>query len=529
MKFYDKVQIVVQSGKGWDGATSARREAGVPYGWPNGWNGWHGGSVILQADRNYNTLLHLKFAKEWSAKHGEHGESADKYGRSAEDLIISLPVGSLIKVVTAESSQIIYHFTKHGEQFVICKGWIGWAGNMHFKNSLVQFPDFALEGEPGQKKTIEIELQLLADVGLIGMPSVGKSSIINSISNSKAKVAEYHFTTLVPNLGSVAYGDASWNVIDIPGLVEWASEGKGLGNEFLRHVLKARLFCFVLDVTRWDEGIKEFGMLWREIIAYIVSRFNESFEFGYEIQSVSFELIIEHNQIILYIKDQNGKLLLQKWIVRIINKIDELSDKEVLHEYREQLLDHITSVFGELWSHITKEVLKEQIIEYSTILDEHKAPLLQFMRNKLSHVEEFSMSYEQHTYASIKWNHTKDIQLVGELSDEKVQDLLHELGFQPQERDEEFYKKPDEDNNNSDPDVSKTPRKLWKLFDPQVARLSYQLPWWKVLAEERFWRVMKQQGLRKWLHKVGVRTGDLLWVIADYDSNQHIVFPYALE
>ncbi len=211
----------------------------MPYGGPNGGNGGHGGSVIFQADSNYNTLLHLRFQKERTAHHGFPGESADKYGKSAEDLVIPVPVGSIIKIVhvvsegdeeemethyefdhngllqdtdeveseeenlvtpEVKTSKIVYHFTEHGEQFVICKGGIGGAGNMHFKNSTVQFPDFSLGGEPGQKKTIEIELQLLADVGLIGVPSVGKSSIINSISNSKAKVAEYHFTTLVPNL-----------------------------------------------------------------------------------------------------------------------------------------------------------------------------------------------------------------------------------------------------------------------------------------------------------------------------------------
>jgi GTP-binding protein len=581
MKFYDKVNITCVSGKWWDGATAARREAGVPYGGPSGGNGGHGGSVIFQADSNYNTLLHLRFQKERTAQEGFPGESADKYGKSAEDLIIPVPVGSIICIVDAiesndnqndeseeyededlsgednlelkakkqEPRTIVYHFTEHGEQYKVCKWGIGGAGNMHFKNSLVQYPDFSLFGEPGQKKMIEVELQLLADVWLIGMPSVGKSSIINSISNSKAKVAEYHFTTLVPNLGSVKRNDTGRNIIDIPGLVEGASEGKGLWNEFLRHVLKARLFAFVLDISRWDEGIKEFGILWNEIIAYIKTRFVWSMEFGYEITDIRFALTTKNNQLILYIYDQDDNLLLQKGIVWIVNKIDEVMDDEIINEYKNQLIEHIIKTFEErkikdLKTKDILNVLNKQIMEYSTILDNLKKPLLQFMYEKLQGIEEYIVRFDPVEAKKLESN--RSIELIGTIDEEDVQDLLSDLWYQIQEREQpdgfedEDFEDEEELEESDDEEVVVIKEKqnnqkeavhvkqLFRISERELNRLAYQMHWWKVLAEEWFWRVMKQQGMHKRLNKSWVKTWDLLRVVADYDSNKHIIFPYML-
>jgi GTP-binding protein len=587
MKFYDKVQIICISWKWWDGATSARREAWVPYGGPNGGNGGHGGSVIFQADSNYNTLLHLRFQKERAALHGFPGESSDKYGKSAEDLIIPVPVGSIIKIVhapaegdeehienhyefdhngmlhdngldeedelhpeTVKTSKIVYHFTEHGEQFVICKGGIGGAGNMHFKNSTVQFPDFSLAGEPGQKKTIEIELQLLADVGLIGMPSVGKSSIINSISNSKAKVAEYHFTTLVPNLGSVIYNDQSWNIIDIPGLVEGASEGKGLGNEFLRHVLKARLFAFVLDISRYDQGILEFGKLRNEILTYIQTRFIGSQEFGFEIEDVSFEMEIKTNEnnkdksIVLNIHDQEGRLLLQKGIIRIMNKVDEVMegevvDSEVINEYKNQLIEHISESFKtskyKIKTKIPTDVIGEQIFTYSIIFDQFRKPLLQFMYNKLQIISAYVLHFDP--VSAENKQKDRSLELLGDVEDEDIHALLLEMGYQVQDWTSEDIQKEyklimDDDDSIEeeleDKDIL-APKKVFVVYEKDLSRLAYQLPRWKVLAEEWFWRVMKQQGLHKWFNKAGVKIWDILWIQSDYNSKRHIIIQYALK
>lgn len=569
MKFYDKTQILCISWAGGNGAVSARREAWVPYGWPSGWNWWHGGSVIFQADENYNTLIHLRFQKEWIAKEGFPGESADKYGKSSEDLIIPVPIGSLIKILpmTQEIAHddkgqdkynfksgaytdddeeimnydswianedrsdelegdgtIVYHFTEHGEQFVICKWGIGWAGNMHFKNSLVQYPDFALMGEPGQKRMVEIELQLLADVWLIGMPSVGKSSIINSISNSKAKVAEYHFTTLVPNLWSVQYHDTSRNVIDIPGLVDGASTGKWLGNEFLRHVLKARIFMFVLDITRYDEGILEFGILRKEIVHYMKQRFVGSQEFGYEIEDIHLGLEIIDNQIIVYLTDQNQQILLKKGIARVINKIDEVMDEETIQEYKSELLKHTLSTFAtqfplkklKLSEKDLGKAIQQQIIEYSTILDYLKPKLLESMVKSLQSVPVYHIHYDPMIIKNKRIE--QSIELVGECGDEEVQELLRDLGYNDisYEDDEEEVQE------------YMSQRKLRRISDPDVTRLGYQLQWWKVLAEEWFFRVLKQQGVHKRLNRNGVKNGDLLRVIGDYNSSRHIVFRYAL-
>lgn len=597
MKFYDKVQIICTSGNGWNGATSARREAGVPYGWPNGGNGGHGWSVIFQADSNYNTLIHLRFQKERTAKEWGPWESTDKYGKSAEDLIIPVPVGSIIKVIDNEyiwfhtedkddevipvrrnengevfddededdfstenennsysswygSAKVVYHLTNHGDTYTICYGWQGGAGNMHFKNSHVQYPDFSLLGEPGQEKTVEIELQLLADVGLIGMPSVGKSSIINSVCNTKAKVAEYHFTTLVPNLGSVKYNDEGRNIIDIPGLVEWASEGKWLGNDFLRHVLKARLFAFVLDITRWDEGIMEFGKLRKEILHYISTRFVWSSEFGFKIESISFVLYTENNQIILRIYDQDERLVLEKWILRIVNKIDEVMDEEILSEYKNQLMRHIIESFA--WSDLENKINKKSleslishnIFEYSTILDQLKKPLLQIMMEKLQNITPFNIHFDP--VEARKLERKRRVEEIGNLDDESTQKVLSDLWFQLQDfatifgENEEVDREDDQEEELDEygevvvkDDVIEASedervKKLFKLYDPEVSRLWYQLPWWKVLAEERFRRVIKQQGVHKWLWKAWVKNGDILWIVWDYNSKKHVVCAYAL-
>jgi GTPase involved in cell partitioning and DNA repair len=587
MKFYDKVQIICISGNGGDGATSARRESGVPYGGPNGGNGGHGGSVVFQADSNYNTLLHLRMKKEWASQDGGPGESTDKYGKSAEDLIIPVPVWSIIKIVTTTESDvveedenkynfkeeyddfeddfieptekhvettIVYHFVEHGEQFTICRWWLGGAWNMHFKNSQVQYPDFSLMGEPGQKKHIEIELQLLADVGLIGMPSVGKSSIINSVSNTKAKVAEYHFTTLIPNLWSVKHNGESWNIIDIPGLVEWASEWKWLGNEFLRHVLKARLFAFVLDITRWDEGIFEFGKLWNEILTYIHSRFIGSQEFGFMINDIRFDLEIIDNQTILQIYDQDDRLLLQKSIAWIVNKIDEAMDEEILTQYKSQLIDHALEAFNKTWllkdkkKSQHKQALSHQVFEYSTILEQFKKPLLQFMFEKIQGIQPFSVHFDP--VEAAKLERKRWIEKIWTLEDEEVVDTLSELWFyvqdfaaqasdygviEDEEDEEEDDNESEYENDTEEADlpvpVEKDviwPKKVFKLYEREVTRLWYQLPWWKVLAEEWFWRVMKQQGLHKWLNKVWVKNGDILRVVGDYNSNKHVIFMYML-
>ncbi len=273
MQFYDEVRITVASGKGGDGIASGRRAPWIPLWWPSWWDGGDGGSVFFVASKDENTLIDYKYKKQFKAKPWEPGRTKDQYGAHGENLELIVPIGTMIK--DTESWKLIAQLEHDKQKIEILKGGEGGLGNIHFKDAVNQYPNFYTLGEPGQEKEITLELQLLADVGLIGSPSVWKSSLINCMADVKAKVADYPFTTLVPNLGSVSVWDYRFNVIDIPGLIEGASEGKGLGNAFLRHVLKARVFAFVADLSRFESWIKETVGLFHEIIRYITNRFGE--------------------------------------------------------------------------------------------------------------------------------------------------------------------------------------------------------------------------------------------------------------
>ncbi len=284
----------------------------------------------------------FKYHKIHKAVGWSRGESREKYGKNAEDLILYVPLGTVVKdrsnghvLFVAESVLDI--------PYLLLKWWDGGAGNMHFKNSILQYPDFCLNGEPWQYLELELELQLLSDIWLIGTPSVGKSSIINMVSNAKAQVAEYHFTTITPNLGSVTCDGVDWNVIDIPGLIEWASDGKGLGIEFLRHILKCSIFNFVIDFGRWDAGIAEFGVLWNEILTYCRVRFAE--EYDVTTDEIYFVLSNEGDVLILTIGYGSSldtmSVITRKVLLRTINKSDESDDQELRDEYQISLTTHI--------------------------------------------------------------------------------------------------------------------------------------------------------------------------------------------
>ena len=233
----------------------------------------------------------------------------------------------------------MHAFTTDGEEWTVVSGGEGGVGNMHFKDSINQYPNFALLGEPGQEKEIVLELQLLADVALIGSPSVGKSSLINSISNTKAKVADYPFTTLVPNLGSVIYEDKHFNVIDIPGLIKGAAEGKGLGNAFLRHILKSRIFCIVLDIDRYDTGLSEAADLLTELMQYIKHKCDPEAE-----EEIQVDIKAEEGMLTLYAYYED-RVVLEKRLVFLVNKYDLVNDQEILKEYTTQLTTQLLAFF----------------------------------------------------------------------------------------------------------------------------------------------------------------------------------------
>ena len=252
MKFIDEVKIRVIAGDGGRGCISFRREKFVPRGGPNGGNGGKGGNVIALADPQLTTLLDLRYQKQYKADRGEHGLGKDQHGKTGEDRVIKVPVGTIIR--DAGTGELIGDLKEANQHVVVAAGGRGGKGNAHFVSSTHRSPRFAQPGEPGEDKELEIELRLLADVGIIGLPNAGKSTLIAAISAVRPKIADYPFTTLVPNLGVVGYGEGkSFVVADIPGLIEGAHAGHGLGHKFLRHVTRTSLLIHLLDASNIDE------------------------------------------------------------------------------------------------------------------------------------------------------------------------------------------------------------------------------------------------------------------------------------
>ncbi len=245
--FIDEVIVELQAGDGGNGCMAFRREKYIPMGGPYGGNGGHGSDIIFEVDEGLNTLIDLKYARIIKGKKGANGEGKAKQGKSSEDVVVKVPLGTVI--TDLESGLIIADLTKKGDTVVVAEGGRGGRGNMAFATRMNPAPSFAENGEPGERKKIKVELKLLADVGLVGMPSVGKSTLISSVSASKPKIASYHFTTLSPNLGVVKVREGkSFVMADLPGLIEGASLGEGLGDRFLKHIERTRVIAHVIDM-----------------------------------------------------------------------------------------------------------------------------------------------------------------------------------------------------------------------------------------------------------------------------------------
>lgn len=256
--FLDYAKIYIKSGAGGNGCVSFRREKFVPKGGPNGGDGGKGGDVVFKSTSQLSTLIDFRYKAHYKAGRGEHGQGGMKTGKNGEDCLILVPCGSVIK--DFETGEVITELLNDGQEKVILKGGRGGKGNTHFKTSTNQAPRTAQPGEEGKEETILIELKLIADVGLVGFPNAGKSTLISKISSAKPKIADYPFTTLVPNLGIVRYREYdSFVVADIPGIIEGASSGKGLGIRFLRHIERTRMLLFLLDATKLnaDDSKKE--------------------------------------------------------------------------------------------------------------------------------------------------------------------------------------------------------------------------------------------------------------------------------
>ena len=254
MKFVDEAFIDIAAGDGGNGCVSFRHEKYKEFGGPNGGDGGRGGHVFAVADINLNTLVDFRYSRRHEAKRGQHGMGSDMFGAAGDDITLKVPVGTIF--TDAETGEVLYELLVPGEIVTIAKGGDGGFGNMRFKSAINRAPRQKTPGWPGEKKSLKLELKVLADVGLLGMPNAGKSTFITAISNARPRIADYPFTTLHPNLGVVRVGpEQSFVVADLPGLIEGASEGAGLGHLFLRHLQRTRLLLHVIDLAPFDEGV----------------------------------------------------------------------------------------------------------------------------------------------------------------------------------------------------------------------------------------------------------------------------------
>ncbi len=267
--FIDRVKIRVAAGNGGDGVTAFRREKFVPRGGPSGGDGGKGGDVWLESDEGLNTLLHLRYNPEHKAERGRHGEGSNRHGKDGADEIVKVPIGT--QVFNAETNELLFDFTEAEQRFLAAKGGKGGWGNQHFATPTRRAPRYHYTGRPGEELELQLELKLIADVGLVGFPNAGKSTLISVISAAKPKIADYPFTTLEPNLGVVDMGEfKTFVVADIPGLIEGASEGAGLGDRFLRHVERTKFLLHLVDVSSLSgrDAVEDYEIINRELASY---------------------------------------------------------------------------------------------------------------------------------------------------------------------------------------------------------------------------------------------------------------------
>jgi GTPase len=277
MKFIDEAKIEVIAGDGGNGVASFCREKFRPFGGPDGGDGGKGGSIFAVADRNINTLVDYRYSKLHKARDGENGRGSDCYGKGADDIFLRMPVGTLI--VDQNTGEVVADLTEHGQEVLLAKGGEGGWGNIHFKTSTNRAPRQRTDGKPGERRDLRLELKVLADIGLLGMPNAGKSTFISAVSNARPKIADYPFTTLHPNLGVVRVShEKSFVIADIPGLIEGAAEGAGLGHQFLRHLQRTRLLLHIVDLAPFDaavDPVKEAKAIVKELKKYDESLYDK--------------------------------------------------------------------------------------------------------------------------------------------------------------------------------------------------------------------------------------------------------------
>lgn len=466
MQFYDSVTISVKSGKGGNGSTAWRREKYIAYGGPSGGDGGDGGSIWIQASHNEYTLMPYRVNATYKAGNGEHGKGKDLYGQGWDDKVLIVPVGT--HVIDTETGEVVGILDQHDQRIQVIKGWKGGLGNKHFVNAQKQRSTIALLGEPARLTGLTLELQLLADVGLVWAPSVGKSSFINAVSNVKAKVAEYHFTTLVPNLGVISHRQQSFTMIDIPGLIEGAGEGKGLWNDFLRHVQKSSLLALTLDMNRYDSGIHEAMQLLIERQKYLDMHY-----WAWE-HSRSFVW----DELISRYESPTEDIISKKRCITC-SKSDLMQDLSIREEYLSEVLRQLTETIG---TKLTKKQFETITFVVSSATHEWVEAMLDYALYHLNPVvtkeadEELTDEVEEiETYCIPMWAQSKEYLL------------------------EEEYLTPEEINTKK--------VQIRKVKHPDVTFLTYVLPRGNDEAEIRYRQRleelrtlprMRKQWLKKW-------------------------------
>lgn len=366
-KFIDLVEIEIEGGHGGDGKIAWRREKYEPMGGPAGGDGGQGGSVYFEATNNLNTLLEFHFNHKFKAEDGNKGESSRRSGSSGKDLIIKVPVGTVIKVITEEEEKVIGDLCFHGERILLAKGGRGGRGNQHFATSVKQAPHFCEPGLPGRKLRLRLELKLVAHIGIIGMPNAGKSTLISRLSACKPKIADYPFTTLTPNLGILRYGeDKSFVIADIPGLIEGASQGVGLGLQFLRHVERSKMLLHLIDGASQsaEDCLKAYKTIIKEIGTF------------------------------------NPDILKKKHIL-MINKVDACSDEQVQelqdifkNEVKDELF-FISAVSGHGLDELKKRILEiDKEINLAEI-EPFETVDIESLNERLRKFDDFEISFDE--------------------------------------------------------------------------------------------------------------------------------------
>ena len=325
MKFLDQVKIYIKAGNGGDGSPSFRREKFIEFGGPDGGDGGKGGSVILKAEQNLNTLIDFRYQQHHKAKRGENGAGQNRTGKSGEDLILKVPLGT--QVFEEDNKTLIYDFTKISEEFIAAAGGKGGLGNTRFKSSTNRAPRKFTKGTQGEEFTIWLQLKTIADIGIIGLPNAGKSSLLASVTNANPKIANYQFTTLNPNLGVASYDDKEITIADIPGLVEGAHKGTGLGIQFLKHIERCKSLLHLIDIT--GEDLKK-----------------------------------SYQQVKNELKKYSNKLIKKKELI-VLNKIDLIDEKELNHivkDFKKNTKSEVITVSTFNKSSVSK--IKSKLLNY---------------------------------------------------------------------------------------------------------------------------------------------------------------------